>query len=238
MSVVALPEEAVLVARIRTAMLLPAELHLFVEPTEESRSSRAREVVRHAAALSNLIDLKIHSFEEERALARRFEIRETPTVAVGRRSRYRCRFHGAPESRLYPILLEDLVGVSRGEIALAPSTLDRLASVSAPLRIRVYVDPTSAAACQAVRLAHQMALASPHVVAESVSVDEFPALARAARVRTIPTVVVNGGAACFEGDLSEPEFLERVLEALSDRPLEVASSLRDHRNAPPAATAP
>ncbi len=238
MSVEALPEEAVLVARIRTAMLLPAELHLFIEPDEESRSSRAREVVRRAAALSDLIDLKIHNIEQERAESRRFEVRDTPTVAVGRRNRYRCRFHGAPESRLYPILLEDLIGVSRGDSALAPSTLDRLASVSAPMRIRVYVDPTSATACRAVRLSHQMALASPHVVAESVSVGEFPALARAARVRTIPTVVVNGGAACFEGELSESEFLERALEALSDRPPDVASSLRNHRNAPPAASAP
>ncbi len=65
-----------------------------------------------------------------------------------------------------------------------------------------------------MRLAQQMALASPHVTADAVEVVEFPHLAQRYGIMAVPKVVINETVS-FEGALPEPRFLQQVLKAVS-----------------------
>ena len=57
-----------------------------------------------------------------------------------------------------------------------------------------------------------MALESPHISADIVEVQEFPALANRYAVRSVPLTVINENIR-FTGAVPEQEFVDRVLQA-------------------------
>ena len=65
------------------------------------------------------------------------------------------------------------------------------------------------------RVAHEMAIESPRVLADVVEVQEFPHLAQAYRVMGVPKTVINDAVA-FTGAVTEEVFLQRVLAAVGE----------------------
>ena len=62
------------------------------------------------------------------------------------------------------------------------------------------------------RLAHAIAIENTNVKADVVEVSEFPSLAQLYTVRSVPQTVINE-VIRFTGALSEPEFIDKVLQA-------------------------
>ena len=62
------------------------------------------------------------------------------------------------------------------------------------------------------RLAHALALETPHIKADVVEVQEFPNLAQLYAVRSVPKTVVNRMIQ-FVGAIPESDFVDKVLEA-------------------------
>jgi predicted DsbA family dithiol-disulfide isomerase len=60
------------------------------------------------------------------------------------------------------------------------------------------------------RLAHAVALENPQITADVVEIEEFPDLARAYGVRSVPLTVINEYTR-FAGAVPEAEFVQRVL---------------------------
>ena len=69
------------------------------------------------------------------------------------------------------------------------------------------------------RVAHEMAIESPRVLADVVEVQEFPHLAQAYRVRGVPKTVINDRVQ-FTGAVTEEAFLEKVLQAVGEKEIE------------------
>jgi alkyl hydroperoxide reductase subunit AhpF len=65
-----------------------------------------------------------------------------------------------------------------------------------------------------VRLAQHMAVASDRVTATAIEATEFPDLSRTYRVMAVPKIVINDTVE-FEGALPEPQFLDKVLQAVT-----------------------
>ena len=65
------------------------------------------------------------------------------------------------------------------------------------------------------RVAHDMAMESSRVVADVVEIQEYPQLARAYGVKSVPKTVINDSVQ-FTGAASEDVFLSRILEAVGD----------------------
>ena len=75
-------------------------------------------------------------------------------------------------------------------------------------------------------MAHAMAMESPRIVADVIEVQEFPHLAQAYQVRTVPKTVINNTFG-FTGTATEEQFVTRVLrsvgiEAQEDNPEEIS----------------
>jgi len=75
------------------------------------------------------------------------------------------------------------------------------------------VTPTCPYCPQAVSLAHQVAIASPHVRADMVEAVEFPELAIRYQVMGVPRTVINERVH-IEGAAPEPMVLGKLREAL------------------------
>jgi hypothetical protein len=59
------------------------------------------------------------------------------------------------------------------------------------------------------RLAHKMAIANSHIVADVVEVSEFPDLAQRYVVRGVPKTVINDSVE-FLGNVPEATFVEHL----------------------------
>jgi hypothetical protein len=62
------------------------------------------------------------------------------------------------------------------------------------------------------RLAHKMAIANPHIVADVVEASEFPDLVQRYSVRGVPKTVIND-AVEFVGNVPESMFVEHIQRA-------------------------
>ena len=84
------------------------------------------------------------------------------------------RFLGLPGGYEFTTLLADIVDVSRGVTDLAPETLDAVRAIDDPVHIQVFVTPACPYCPRAARLAHQMAMENPLIVADVIEANEFP----------------------------------------------------------------
>ena len=67
-----------------------------------------------------------------------------------------------------------------------------------------------------MRLAQQMAIASPRITAECIEATEFPELSQRYQVMAVPKIVINDRVQ-FEGAIPENDFLSAVLQAVDGR---------------------
>jgi predicted DsbA family dithiol-disulfide isomerase len=67
------------------------------------------------------------------------------------------------------------------------------------------------------RVAHALALESPHITADVIEVQEFPALGNRYTVRSVPLTVINETIR-FTGAVPEQEFVDKVLQAGTTSP--------------------
>lgn len=207
------PDEEALVGRLGERMLLATELHLFTQPIEWDSLRRARRLAERVARSSDRIRVTIHDVQEEIGLARRARIETIPAFVLGRVDSSRIRYLGVPADRLFPLLLSDLLDLSRGDTGLEAETLRALREMACPLDLKVYAETGSIAAARMVRIANQFALGSTRVRTTTIVASDVPELADSARIRMVPTVVVNGGVVRFEGALPERSFLDQLRRA-------------------------
>lgn len=195
-----------------------AKLLTFASKTERLTCTYCEDVQRLAEELAELshgrISAEHHWIEESRELVDRLKVRRTPaTVVTDGGSGLALKFYGLPGGYEFTALLEDIVDAMRGEPRLSSDTIAALRSLTVPTQIQVFVTPTCPYCPKAVRMAHQFSQSNPKVIdAEMVESMEFPALADQYSVMAVPKVVVNERVQ-FEGALSEPDFLQQVIEA-------------------------
>ena len=126
------------------------------------------------------------------------------------------RFIGLPGGYEFSTLMADIVDISRGQTGLAAATVTAVQAIETPVHLQVFVTPNCPYCPRAARIAHQMAMANPLVLAEVIEATEFQALSERYRVQTVPKTVINDEIE-FVGPRSESRVLAAVLEAVSRR---------------------
>jgi thiol-disulfide isomerase/thioredoxin len=126
------------------------------------------------------------------------------------------RFFGLPSGYEFATILEDIADVSRRRTRLSDATRERLAGLTEPLHVQVFVTPTCPHCPSVARLAHQLAMESPAVTADVIEANEFPALSAEFAVQAVPKTVVSGagGTVEFLGALPEARFVDEVWRAV------------------------
>lgn len=124
------------------------------------------------------------------------------------------RFVGLPGGYEFSTLMADIVDVSRGRTSLSAATVEAVQAIQTPVHLQVFVTPNCPYCPRAARIAHQMAMTNPLVLAEVIEANEFQALSERYRVQTVPKTIINDRIE-FVGPLSEEKVLAAVLEAVS-----------------------
>jgi thiol-disulfide isomerase/thioredoxin len=179
-------------------------------------------VRKHASSTHSSTAVDALSPENERPVA------AVPSAAVAGISTLapetdaNVRFVGLPGGYEFSTLIADIVDVSKGRTGLAAATIDAVQAIKTPVHLRVFVTPNCPYCPRAARIAHQLAMANPLVLAEVIEANEFEALSERYRVQTVPKTVINDEIE-FVGPRSEAMVLAAVLEAVSRRTAQPAT---------------
>ncbi|OJX47326.1 MAG: glutaredoxin [Chloroflexi bacterium 44-23] len=173
--------------------------------------------------ISDKIELEVFDIDEDAEIARQYGVNNTPaTVLVVQDGEmikdYGVRFLGIPAGHEFTSLINSTVLISRQESNLAEETKQKLAQITKPVELKVFVTPTCPYCPRAVILAHQMAIQSDLVTAEMVEATEFVELSTQFGVSGVPHTVINMGAGEVVGAVPENNLMveiERVLSAVA-----------------------
>jgi glutaredoxin-like protein len=185
---------------------------VFTQDFECELCREARELAQEIAQLSNKIAVEVYDFVKDAKKASEFMVDKVPALVLMGKHDYGVRYYGIPAGYEFATFLKDLKMVSKGATELSEKSRSRLASVSSPVHIQVFVTPTCPYCPKAVSLAHQFAIENPHVRADMIDVAEFPHLGQKYAVMGVPKVVINERVE-FTGLLPEDQFLQHVMVA-------------------------
>jgi glutaredoxin-like protein len=199
----------------------PVTLDLFIETTsaivvpgrsECELCEETRDLLEDVASLSDQITLTVHDLRTESDLARETGVSRVPTLVLRGAARGVLRYLGIPAGLEFGTLLEDLSAVSRGTTTLTQGSRTKLASLTKPVHVQVFVTPTCPYCPKVASLAHQAAVENGHVTADVVEISEFPDLAAQYHVRGVPKIVMNDTVELV-GAQPEAEFVDAMLRA-------------------------
>ena len=214
-------EAGALRARLDKELEGPVTLDLFIESKsaivvpgqpECELCEETRELLEDLSSLSDRITLGVHDVRTASDLARETGVSRVPTLVLRGAARGVVRYLGIPAGLEFGTLLEDLAAVSRGTTRLRPESRAKLASLTKPVHVQVFVTPTCPYCPQVASLAHQAAVESAHVTADVIEISEFPDLAAQYHVRGVPKIVMNDTVELV-GAQPEAEFVDAMLRA-------------------------
>jgi len=193
----------------------PVTLRLFSQEFECGYCKETHQILEEVAALSDVVSVQVSDFVAEKTLADSLGVDKIPAVAVlGENGQdYGIRFYGIPSGYEFTSLLEAIILVGTGAMALTDSALAFLNDLEEPLHLQVFVTPTCPYCPRAVVLAHHLAFASDKVTADMVEVTEFPHLGNRYNVMGVPRTVINDDT-YIEGAAPEQMLLEKLKAAV------------------------
>jgi glutaredoxin-like protein len=171
-----------------------------------------REMLQELAALSDLISLRVHNVEEERAEAVKFGVERIPGIVLRGRGEASVKLYGFPGGTEFASFLDTIVDVSRREVLFSEASVKSLGKIKDDVVVKVFVTPTCPYCPGMARAAAQLALANPHIKAEVIEVNEFPELAQRYSVSAVPLTVI-GERIAIPGAVPEAALVEQVLKA-------------------------
>jgi glutaredoxin-like protein len=171
-----------------------------------------RQMLQELSALSELISLRVHMFDEERETAAAMGAERIPGIVLRGRNEASIKFYGMPGGSEFGAFLDAIVDVSRNEVLFSEASVKSLGKLTEDVRVRVFVTPTCPYCPMMMRAAYQMALVTPHVKAEVIEVNEFPELGKRYNVEAVPLTVIEDRVA-IPGAVAEKDLVEQVLKA-------------------------
>lgn len=196
-------------------------LLLFVRPDstlvlpdeQQSTCSQARELADELVNLTDKLKLEVHDASADPGLAREYRIDKLPAlVLVGPRGA-NIRFFGVPSGYEFAAMLGDVLNLSKHRIDLSEQARQELEGLAQEVHLQVFVSPTCPWCPRAARLAHQMAMVSPKVLADVVDAEEFTLTAQRYEVTAVPKIVINNRVS-FTGVQPEARLLSEIRRAL------------------------
>lgn len=172
------------------------------------------------AELNELISLEEFDFDINTDEVNQYQIDKVPmTVIAGLDGNetidHGIRLSGIPAGHEFTTLINDIVMVSKRDSGLSPAIREKLANLTNPVNLQVFVTPTCPYCPQAVILAHQMALESPFVTGEMVEAKEFADLSNKYNVSGVPHTIINEGSGEVVGAVPETHLMNEIEKALA-----------------------
>lgn len=217
----------------RKDLKAPVTMHLFTrEPSpiaipgrECPTCEQTQQLIEEVAGASPKITLNLHDFFGDAAIAAEMGVSQIPALILGDDKPPRMKFYGAPLGYQMAAIVETIRFMSRGVSPLRNDTRRSLRRLTRPVHVQVIVSPEEQSGAETAYTAFAMANESDRLSVEAVQIRDFPSLARALGVNSLPLVLIND-LHRLAGPVSEERLLEQILAAGVERSDQGTASAR------------
>ena len=189
------------------------ELIVFTQENECLLCKDTRELILDLGTLSPKIKTKVYDFVKNGDEDIKYNIKRIPAIAIVGNKDYGIRYYGIPAGCQFPVIVDDIIDVSRGATSLPDSVKKRLSEIKKPVHLQIFVSPTCPFCPRAARMAHQLAIESEFIRSDVIEMIEFPYLVQKYGVMSVPHIVINEDTA-FVGAQQIEFFIEQINMAL------------------------
>ena len=127
-------------------MVNPVKLVHFTQELNLEYGAETRQLLEEVAALSDKLSLEILNLLLDKEKAAEYGIDKVPATAIldatSEPNDYGIRYYGLPAGYEFSTLLDAILDVSKADSGLAPSSREKLQTLSQPLHLQVFVTPT------------------------------------------------------------------------------------------------
>lgn len=189
------------------------ELIVFTQENECLFCKDTRELILDLGTLSPKIKTKVYDFVKNGDEDLKYNIKRIPAIAIIGNKDYGIRYYGMPAGYEFPVIVDDIIDVSRGATSLPDSVKKRLSEIKKPVHLQIFVSPTCPFCPRAARMAHQLAIESEFIRSDVIEMIEFPYLVQKYNLMSVPHIVINEDTA-FVGAQQIEFFIEQINMAL------------------------
>jgi alkyl hydroperoxide reductase subunit AhpF len=135
-------EDALEIRQRLQEMVGPVKLIHFTQELNLELGAETLQLVKELAALSDKLTLQVFNFLLDKEKVTEYQVDKVPATIIHNGEDSRIRFYGLPAGYEFSALLDAILGISNGDSGLLATSRDRLAQLSKPLHLEVFVTPT------------------------------------------------------------------------------------------------
>jgi alkyl hydroperoxide reductase subunit AhpF len=124
------------------SMTGPVRLVHFTQELNLDYGPETRQLLEELSALSDHLSLEVHNFLLEKNQAAEYGVAMVPATVVCNGTVSGIRFYGFPAGYEFASLLDAILMVSQGDSGLSAESRQKLAVITQPLHLQVFVTPT------------------------------------------------------------------------------------------------
>ena len=175
-------------------------------------------LLEELASLSERINLTVHDFDAEGALATSLAVDKVPAIVLRGVTNRPVRYFGLPSGTEFPAFVDLIVEASQGTAALKPPTVRQLKKLKSDVKLQVLVTTGCPYSPLMTRTAVRFGLQSPRFKVDVIEIGEFPALIQRYGLRAVPTTIIQDKVG-LPGAMDEETLLQTAMKVLEGRPL-------------------
>jgi glutaredoxin-like protein len=135
-------EDATVIKERLKDVVNPVKLVHFTQELNLEYGREARQLIDELAALSENLSVEVFNFLLDKEKAAEYGVDKVPATVVRNSKDFGIRFYGLPAGYEFSSLLDAILTVSKGDSGLTPATRERLATITEPVHLQVFVTPT------------------------------------------------------------------------------------------------
>ena len=135
-------DDAVEIRERLAGMVEPVKLVHFTQELNLEYGRETKMLLEEVAALSDKLTLDVHNFLIDKEQVAEYGVDKVPATVVRNGRDFGIRFYGIPAGYEFSTFLDAILSVSRNDSALSPQSKEKLATVTQPLHLEVFVTPT------------------------------------------------------------------------------------------------
>ena len=123
-------------------MASPVRLIHFTQELNLEYGREAKQLVEELAGFSDKLSAEVYNYLLDTDRVAEYGIDKVPATVIRNGKDYGIRFYGIPAGYEFSTILDTIVAVSKGDSGLKPESREKLAAITEPMHLEVFVTPT------------------------------------------------------------------------------------------------
>jgi glutaredoxin-like protein len=130
------------IREVLSEMVSPVKLIHFTQELNLEYGREAKQLVEELAGFSDKLSVEVYNFLLDKERVAEYGIDKVPATIIRNGKDYGIRFYGIPAGYEFSTVLDTIVDVSKADSRLKPESREKLAAITEPLKLEVFVTPT------------------------------------------------------------------------------------------------